>query len=76
MSPILTEEELAKYKNQSADYEKKIAERDAAIERQQKENEAIENKKTHSNNNRCYIINSSFGGDSLGLYKPIHIRNF
>ncbi|MGO1751394.1 MAG: hypothetical protein ACTHYV_02780 [Psychroflexus sp.] len=45
MSPILTEEELAKYKNQSADYEKKIAERDAAIERQQKENEAIENKK-------------------------------
>lgn len=45
MSPILTEEELAKYKNQSADYESQLAERDAAIERQQKENEAIENKK-------------------------------
>lgn len=45
MSPILTEEELAKYKNQSADYEKQIAERDAAIKKQQKENDAAENKK-------------------------------
>lgn len=45
MAPILTEEELANYKNQSADYEKQIAERDAAIKRQQELTDTAENKK-------------------------------
>lgn len=45
MPPILTEEELAKYKSQSADAENKIAERDATIERLQKDDEAAQNQK-------------------------------